>query len=131
MRVSHDKGFTFIETLVVLVILAIGMAVAIPMFVTAISDGKVKQCRTNMQAIANSEEEYKIKAATHTYTTVLANLGGSLPVVPICPNGGTYTVTISDGTARAQTGQTVPAGHLVVSCSNGSHGKFAPTIDAQ
>ena len=82
-----------------------------------------------MSAIANSEEQYKIKSATHSYTVVLTNLIGDLPVVPICPNGGTYTVTISNGTATSQSGQTVANGDLVVSCSATGHGKLAPTID--
>jgi len=131
MSSNYRKGFTLIESLIMLVILAVGMAVTIPLFVTAMSDGKKKQCRANMQAIADAEQQYKIKSATHVYTTALTNLVGDFPVVPVCPNGGTYTVTISDGTATAQSGQTVPAGKLVISCSSSGDGRFAQTIDSQ
>jgi prepilin-type N-terminal cleavage/methylation domain-containing protein len=124
------KGFTMVEILMVLVILAVGMAISIPVFINATKDAQSKQCRANMQVIANAEEEYKYKSATHVYTTTLSNLT-AVPVVPICPNGGSYSVVISDGTAHAQSGQTVPAGNLVISCSLPADGKYAPTIDAQ
>ena len=131
MRNRNTRGFTFIESLVMLLILAIGMAISIPLFISGMKDAQSKQCRANMQAIANAEEQYKYKSSTHTYTTALTNLVGDFPVVPVCPNGGTYSATISDGTATSQSGQTVPAGMLVISCTISADGKFAQTIDAQ
>ena len=131
MSTRHQRGFTLIESLVMLLILAIGMAVSIPLLLSGMKDAQQKQCRSNMQAIANAEEQYKVKASPHAYTTALSNLVGDFPVVPICPNGGTYTVTISNGSATSQSGQTVPTGMLVISCSIANDGKFAPTIDAQ
>lgn len=124
-------GFTLVESLVMVLILAIGMAVSIPLFVSALKDSQSKQCRANMQAIANAEEQYKIKTAGHAYTTQLTALVGDFPVVPICPNGGTYTATVSNGTALSQSGKIVPAGNLIISCSKSTDGKFAPTIDSQ
>jgi hypothetical protein len=94
-------------------------------------DAQTKQCRANMQAIANAEEQYKIKTVPHLYTTTLANLVGDFPVVPVCPNGGTYTAAISNGVLTAQNGQTVPSGRIIISCSVSGDGVFAPTIDAQ
>ena len=131
MGTRRHNGFTLMEALVILIIVAIGMAVSIPLFVSAISASGASQCRANLQAIANAEEQYKIKTSGHSYTTALTNLVGDFPVVPSCPNGGTYSATISDGTATSQSGQTVPAGGLVVSCSHSGDGKFAPTIDTQ
>ena len=129
MRKNARSGFTLVESLMMLLIMAVGMAVSIPLFVSAMNDSKKKQCRSNMQAIANAEEQYKIKAVPHVYTTALTNLVGDFPVVPICPNGGTYSVIISNGTATAQSGQTIPTGGLLVSCSVSGDGKFAQQID--
>ena len=131
IRCFRGRGFTLIEVMIVVLILSIAMAVSLPMFVSAMNDAKTKQCRANMITIANSEEQYKIKSATHTYTTTLANLVGDLPVVPLCPNGGAYTVTISNGSATSQSGQTVANGGLVILCSASGHGKLAPSIDQQ
>jgi len=112
-------------------VMAVGMAVTIPVFIVAMKDARAKQCRANMQAIANAEEQYKIKAVPHVYTTTLANLVGDFPVVPVCPNGGTYSATISNGASVSQSGQTIPSGGLLISCSVAADGKFAPTIDSQ
>ena len=131
MRKKTRTGFTLVESLMMVLVMAVGMAVSIPLFVSAMNDSKKKQCRANMQAIANAEEQYKIKTVPHTYTTALTNLVGDFPVVPICPNGGTYTVTISNGSAMAQSGQTIPTGGLLVTCSVSGDGKFAQQIDTQ
>src|SRR5690242_7154719 len=76
MKKSRCRGFTLVEGLAVVLVMAIGMAISVPMFVSAMKDAKSKQCRANMQAIANAEEQYKIKSSTHTYTTQLSNLVG-------------------------------------------------------
>jgi len=125
------RGFTLVEALITVLIMGIGMAVAIPLFVSAMKDAQKKQCRANMQSIANAEEQYKIKTVPHTYTTALTNLVGDFPVIPVCPNGGTYTASISDGTALSQSGQTVPSGVIIISCSVSNDGIFAQQVDTQ
>ena len=117
------------EMVVVVIIFLVMMAVAMPLYLSATADAQAKDCRSNLQTIANLEQEYKVKSSGHAYTTTLSNLSSIVPTVPICPNGGTYSITISDGTATAQNGQTVPLGGLVVSCSASGHGKFALNID--
>jgi type IV pilus assembly protein PilA len=124
------KGFTLIELLVVILILAILMAVALPLYLGAVSDSQVKTCRANMQTIANAEAAYKTSSTTHTYTTNLSDLNANLGNTPVCPSGGTYTVTISGGSDTAQNGNTVPAGGIIVHCSATGHGVFAPGIDS-
>src|SRR5947207_918301 len=127
-------GFTLIELLIVILILAILMAVALPLYLAAVSDSQVKTCRSNMQTIANAEAAWKTNDTTHTYTTTLSNLNANLGSTPVCPSGGTYSVTISAGASTAQNGSTVPSGGLVIACSYGSgstaHGVFAPGIDS-
>lgn len=125
------KGFTLIELLIVILVLAILMAVALPLYLAAVSDSQVKTCRANMQTIANAEAAYKTSSTGHTYTTNLSDLAGNLGATPVCPSNGTYSVQISDGTLTANNGTTVPSGGLVISCSATGHGKFAPGIDSQ
>jgi type IV pilus assembly protein PilA len=129
---GRRKGFTLIELLVVILVLAILMAVALPLYLGAVSDSQLKTCRANMQTIANAEQAYRTQSSTRNYTTdlndaiILANLGA----VPVCPSGGTYSVAISDGSSQSN-GQTVPSGGLIISCSADGHGTFAPGIDSQ
>ncbi len=128
-RNRSRKGFTLIELLIVILVLAILMAVALPLYLAAVSDSQVKTCRANMQTIANAEAAYKTSVATHVYTTTLTDLNPNLGATPVCPSAGTYSVTIGSGTAN--NGTAVPAGGLLVSCSATGHGRFAPGIDSQ
>jgi type IV pilus assembly protein PilA len=126
------KAFTLIELLIVILILAILMAVALPLYLAAVNDSEVKTCRANMQTISNAEAAYKTSMAPHTYTTDLSNLSSNIGVIQSsCPSGGTYSVTISSGSDSANNGTNVPAGGLIVHCTTSGHGVFAPGIDSQ
>ncbi len=125
------QGLTAIELLAATVILAVLMALAAPVYLSAVSSAQQNQCRANMQTLANAEEQYKIHSATHAYTTALDNLSQTIPGIPQCPDGGTYSIVVSDGTMTAQNGQIVPKGGLIIACSIAGHGKFAPGLDSQ
>ncbi len=107
------------------------MAVALPLYVSAVMESETKTCRSNMFSIASAEQAYKTRISTHTYTTNLADLFPDLGTTPICPRAGLYTVTISDGTGTANNGGTVPNGGQIVHCSAAGHGVFAPGMDGQ
>ena len=124
------KGFTLIELLVVILIIAILMAVAMPLYLAAVSDSQLKTCRTNMQTIANAEAAYKTANSAHVYTTVLSNLNSNLGATPVCPNGGSYSVEVSAGSSTANNGGTVLTGGLIIECDATGHGRFAPGIDS-
>src|SRR5437879_4558668 len=130
-RNRNRKGFTLIELLIVILVLAILMAVALPLYLAAVSDSQVKTCRANMQTIANAEAAWKTQDTSHAYTSTLSNLNSNLGATPTCPSGGAYSVAISTGALTANNGSTVPTGGLVVTCSATGHGKFAPGIDSQ
>jgi len=131
-RNRNRKGFTLIELLIVILVLAILMAVALPLYLSAVSDSQLKTCRSNMQTIANAEQAYKTSTPAHVYTTTIADLNPNLGSTPICPSAGTYAVAISTGTATANNGTTpVPNGGLVISCTATGHGVFAPGIDSE
>src|SRR5437764_7054991 len=127
---ARRKGFTLIELLIVILVLAILMAVALPLYLAAVTDSQVKTCRANMQTISNAEAAWKTSDTTHAYTTTLSNLNANLGATPVCPSGGTYSVTLSTGSSTSN-GHTIPAGGIVVSCTSTGHGTFAPGYDSQ
>lgn len=129
-RLRSRGAFTLIELLIVILVLAILMAVALPLYLAAVTDAQLKTCRANMQTIANAEAAWKTADLTHTYTTTLTNLNANLGATPVCPTNGTYSVVISAG-ATTSNGKTVPSGGIMVSCSATGHGTFAPGIDSQ
>ncbi|HZO90204.1 MAG TPA: prepilin-type N-terminal cleavage/methylation domain-containing protein [Chthonomonadaceae bacterium] len=93
------KGFTLVELLVVVLILAILMAVAIPAYLAAVRESRRRTCRANMQTIAHAEQAFLIKHPAG-YEPNLQNLVGSNPdgtprdlqAMPICPENGQYSV---------------------------------------
>src|SRR5260370_2245638 len=131
LRKRNNKGFTLIELLIVILVLAILMAVALPLYLAAVTDSQVKTCRANMQTISNAEAAFKTSDPTHVYTTTLTALNPNLGATPVCPSGGTYSVTLSTGSTTANNGGTLPHRGLVVTCTFAGHGRFAPGIDSQ
>ncbi|MCW3095374.1 MAG: hypothetical protein JWL77_992 [Chthonomonadaceae bacterium] len=127
----NRKGFTLIELLVVVLILAILMAVALPLYLSAVADAQRKTCRANMQTIANAVQAARVKNATAdfaswiTAATITAGTTGNVPdlnAVPTCPSGGAYTIVQGSGVANSS---------FKVSCSYGTtlHGTFEPGVD--
>ena len=123
------KGFTLIELLVVVLILAILMAVALPLYLSAVADSQRKVCRANMQTIANAVQAARVKNVAADYTTWIGATVNStnepdLQATPVCPNAGTYTISKgSSGTATT----------FQVNCSYAgppAHGKFEPGVDS-
>lgn len=129
-RTLRHGGRSLIETIVAVFIVAIMMAVSYTVFLSAFTDSRTKSCRANLQIIADEEDQYRLKSSTRSYTTVISSLSTLGSTTPICQDGGTYSVTISNGTQTAQNGQTVPSGQIIVSCSVAAHGKYAPGIDS-
>src|SRR5437016_5888324 len=94
---STRRGFTLIELLIVVLILAILMAVALPLYLSAVSDSQKKTCRANLQTIANAVQAARVKAVATDFATIIAAgvSTGNLPdlqAVPICPTGGSYSL---------------------------------------
>ena len=126
----RQGGFTLIELLVVILILAILMAIALPLYLRAVRDSNRQTCRSNMQTVANALQAYKVRSVPHLYpgqtavgdpidltdaTFIGAGSGFDLQVLPQCPtddtagdnddylatDDGTGQVTISCGSSDA------------------------------
>lgn len=117
-----SKGFTLIEMLVVVLILAILMAVAMPLYLASVSDSQKKTCRANMQTIANAVQSARVKAGTTSVANFIGDVSVTtepdLGVMPICPNSGKYTIT-----------QGADATQFIVNCSVTDHGTFQPGVN--
>lgn len=58
MAVSSEKGFTLVELLIVVIILAVLAAIVVPQFGSSTEDAKVSTVKTDLTAIRNAVELY-------------------------------------------------------------------------
>src|ERR1041385_7779735 len=94
---SRRPGFTLIELLIVVLILAILMAVALPLYLSAVADSEKKTCRANMQTIANAVQAAKVSGRKSDYATLLGATSGAptepdLQSTPVCPSAGVIRI---------------------------------------
>ena len=87
-----QKGFTLIELMIVISIIAIWAAILIPNFLHARAESQTAACEGNLKQLATALEEYAVDNSG-TYPASFANLisangGVYLKVLPNDPAGG-------------------------------------------
>ena len=97
MKIQKKNGaFTLVEIMIVVAIIGLLAAIAIPNFVKARATAQKNSCIANLKQIDGAVQQWALeqkKVATDTYaltdTTLLAYMKGSR--LPECPGGGTYS----------------------------------------
>ena len=97
-RMRGKRGFTMVELLVVIIIIAVLVAIALPRYFAAIYMGRVRSCQANMKIVNTAAQAYfaqnkewpdevgDMLSPEVTGATTPAGLkGGQLTEVPICP----------------------------------------------
>jgi prepilin-type N-terminal cleavage/methylation domain-containing protein len=94
----NRKGFTLIELLIVVVIIGILAAIAIPKFANTKSKAYITAMKSDLRNLVTAEEAYF--ADSSKYTQVVSDLkfqsstGVSTPAI-IAPPGGYWTATVT------------------------------------
>ena len=117
-----QKGFTLIEIMIVVAIIAILAAIAIPNFISYRKTSQANACISNMKAILAAQEAYAMKNGS--YASNFTQLCGSsasdpgfLKSEPKCPANGTYTINATDSRGAA-----------TCTCSLGDNDGFAHVL---
>jgi prepilin-type N-terminal cleavage/methylation domain-containing protein len=96
VKTSRIAGFTLVEIMIVVAIIGLLAAIAIPNFVRARTTSQMNACINNLRQYDAAMQQYALEnslASTASYT--LANLvpyvkTNSLGNLPACPAQGTY-----------------------------------------
>jgi len=109
---KNQKGFTLVEVLLVVVILGILAAVALPRFLTTRDESQKRTCQSNLSAMNGAIEEYQfINGAFPTDIDTIRNDTARFPDgPPTCPKAGTYSLS---GNNRAACSLAASDGHVL------------------
>ncbi|MBN8690047.1 MAG: prepilin-type N-terminal cleavage/methylation domain-containing protein [Armatimonadetes bacterium] len=93
-RSKKNKGFTLVEIMIVVLIIGILLAIAVPNFVRARETSRTRTCVGNLKQIDSAKEQYAMENRLASGAAVAwANLAPDyLKRQPACPSGGTYTI---------------------------------------
>lgn len=96
---TSQKGFTLVEIMIVVVIIGLLAAMAIPAFNKVRETSQAKTCVNNLRQIASASDQYFLENGGQTTVALTALVGVNeyIKATPDCPAGGTYTASLTPG----------------------------------
>lgn len=98
-KARAERGFTLVEIMIVVLIIGILLAIAVPNFVKARESSRAKSCVANLKQIDAAVEQWamdnkKADGDTCNWADIVPNY---LKSQPSCPSGGTYQAPFTVG----------------------------------
>ena len=102
MKSQRNRGFTLVDLVVTLVVLAILLGVATTRFVQLTKAAETSECRANLLALRTAQTFFFVQTNRDGQGRYTQNLEELIPfikneILPQCPSGGAYTISQTGG----------------------------------
>jgi prepilin-type N-terminal cleavage/methylation domain-containing protein len=115
-RISRKSGFTLVEIMIVVAIIGLFAAIAVPNFVQARTPAQTTACINNLRQINSAVQQWALEQNAGSGAIVsFSDIQPYMKCSVICPAGGT---SFSDsyminGVTNSPTCKKVPGGHIL------------------
>lgn len=129
LRPNTGQGFTLVEIMIVVTIIGLLVAIAVPNFLQARELSRSKSCVANLRQIDTAKQQYLLDKNVGTFANVTSadtTLGGLAPLyvrsLPKCPLGGVY----STGTESTDPSCSLAANNMTMYGQSGIYPHYLP-----
>ncbi len=109
------KGFTLVEIMIVVAIIGIIAAIAIPNFVAARQRARAATCVSNLKQIENAIQMWAVDTGAQDTAAVTWNnfVPDYIRIQPSCPEGGNYNISTVNTRPTCSIGNSVRDPHVL------------------
>jgi prepilin-type N-terminal cleavage/methylation domain-containing protein len=110
IKLNRKQGFTLVEIMIVVAIIGLLAAIAIPNFVKARTTSQKNACINNLRQIDGAKEQHALESGLTTGDSAVSDAAVYEYIkngMPICPAKGAYTVGVIGDNPTCDLGATL------------------------